>query len=241
MIGNSIGWVAYSIVLQDFFLFASDLPGLLISLWLNFRAAKLQYSAIHTNPSIDKTISMICHNEQQNEELGDELSKVDDEEGCESLTNDSTTCDNQEAMKNKFLLGFTHTSFTQHEKVAISFVTFWLILLSACSFIDMSHETLRFTIGFITNVNYILALGSPLSSIRSVITTSNSISIHRPTLATNLLTVFLWTVYRIAILDIWVTLSSSIGLLLCLFQLLLCLVFKQTKNKQDDASSNSAQ
>jgi solute carrier family 50 protein (sugar transporter) len=43
MTGNCFGWVVYAYMKQDPYLLASNLPGFLISLWLNVGAAKLQY------------------------------------------------------------------------------------------------------------------------------------------------------------------------------------------------------
>jgi solute carrier family 50 protein (sugar transporter) len=43
MTGNCLGWVAYSVLTNDLFVFVSNAPGLLLSVWLNMGAAKLQY------------------------------------------------------------------------------------------------------------------------------------------------------------------------------------------------------
>ena len=43
MTGNCIGWCAYAYYTQDPFVLAGNLPGVFISLWLNFGAIKLQY------------------------------------------------------------------------------------------------------------------------------------------------------------------------------------------------------
>lgn len=43
MLGNTIGWLAYSFITLDLFVFFANAPGLLISIWLNTGAMKLQY------------------------------------------------------------------------------------------------------------------------------------------------------------------------------------------------------
>ena len=43
MTGNCIGWVTYSFLINNLFLFFANAPGLLLSVWLNMAAAKLQY------------------------------------------------------------------------------------------------------------------------------------------------------------------------------------------------------
>jgi len=43
MTGNCLGWCTYGYYTQDPFVLASNLPGLILSIWLNIGAAKLQY------------------------------------------------------------------------------------------------------------------------------------------------------------------------------------------------------
>mmetsp|Transcript_30286 Transcript_30286/g.55937 ORF Transcript_30286/g.55937 Transcript_30286/m.55937 type:complete len:124 (+) Transcript_30286:136-507(+) len=43
MTGNTIGWLAYSFITLDLFVFFANAPGLMISIWLNVGAMKLQY------------------------------------------------------------------------------------------------------------------------------------------------------------------------------------------------------
>ena len=44
MTGNCIGWLIYSYLINNLFLFFANAPGLILSVWLNMAAAKLQYS-----------------------------------------------------------------------------------------------------------------------------------------------------------------------------------------------------
>eukprot|EP00934_Nitzschia_sp_Nitz4_P009006 Nitzschia sp. Nitz4//scaffold61_size107673//31588//32495//NITZ4_004229-RA/size107673-snap-gene-0.108-mRNA-1//-1//CDS//3329555692//8996//frame0 len=48
MTGNCLGWIAYSYHTQDPYIFASNIPGILVSVWLNLGAAKIQYSQART-------------------------------------------------------------------------------------------------------------------------------------------------------------------------------------------------
>jgi hypothetical protein len=45
MSGNCLGWLVYGYYTRDPFVVAANLPGLVLSLWLNTGAAKLQYQA----------------------------------------------------------------------------------------------------------------------------------------------------------------------------------------------------
>ena len=44
MTGCTTGWVTYSYLINNLFLFFTNAPGLILSVWLNMAAAKLQYS-----------------------------------------------------------------------------------------------------------------------------------------------------------------------------------------------------
>ena len=58
MTGNCLGWCVYGYYTHDPFMLASNFPGLIVSIWLNIGAAKLQY---HQN-------AILLHrNEQENE------------------------------------------------------------------------------------------------------------------------------------------------------------------------------
>lgn len=43
MTGNCLGWTVYAYYTKDPFILASNIPGMLVSVWLNMGAAKLQY------------------------------------------------------------------------------------------------------------------------------------------------------------------------------------------------------
>jgi solute carrier family 50 (sugar transporter) len=67
MMGNCLGWVAYSVLTNDLFVFVSNAPGLLLSVWLNMGAAKLQYQEffyMHEHNQLSNTI----HTEEVEEE-----------------------------------------------------------------------------------------------------------------------------------------------------------------------------
>jgi len=48
MLGNSLGWIAYSFLSQNFYVFLPNSPGLLLSIWLNIQAIKIQYENYHS-------------------------------------------------------------------------------------------------------------------------------------------------------------------------------------------------
>mmetsp|Transcript_13544 Transcript_13544/g.37409 ORF Transcript_13544/g.37409 Transcript_13544/m.37409 type:complete len:498 (+) Transcript_13544:267-1760(+) len=49
MLANCLGWISYSFVITNYYAFFANAPALLLSLWLNFSAVKLQYENSKTD------------------------------------------------------------------------------------------------------------------------------------------------------------------------------------------------
>ena len=42
MLGNCIAWVTYSVLIQNYFVFFGNAPAILLAIWLNLQASKMQ-------------------------------------------------------------------------------------------------------------------------------------------------------------------------------------------------------
>lgn len=62
-LGNCIGWLTYSVLKQDVFLFVGNGPGLCIAVWLNLQAVKLQYHSIYMQQTRQSIIHAIEESE----------------------------------------------------------------------------------------------------------------------------------------------------------------------------------
>ena len=87
MTGCTIGWVTYSYLINNLFLFFTNAPGLILSVWLNMAAAKLQYSDRISKGMRASFVELLNRNRQSfrmpqgGRHLdvgGDELDKEDD-------------------------------------------------------------------------------------------------------------------------------------------------------------------
>lgn len=75
--GNCLGWCVYAYYTDDAFVLASNLPGLLISLWLNMGAVKLQFIEEHRNESSTQTtFSGFAADDDLSDDSGEKGSKV---------------------------------------------------------------------------------------------------------------------------------------------------------------------
>jgi solute carrier family 50 protein (sugar transporter) len=195
MTGNCLGWVAYAYYTHDPFVLAANLPGLIISLWLNIGAIKLQYHDIIKTQQDPESLTMVP----------------------------------QETMLLRILLIW-------------SFVLLW---------VGWWHPTLNSShiVGLVVNVNLVFFYGAPLHTIKEVVQTKCSDSIHLPTMVLSWSNTSFWLAYGVARKDPIILIPNALGLLLGLMQGLLCLLYprsgrhavlvQQEGNDEEESSRNS--
>ena len=220
MTGNCLGWVAYAVAKQDLFVLFSNAPGLVLSLWLNMGAAKLQYQEMHQK-FLQNDASHSLHLQID----GGEEEEQDTHAHAHARENDGGSRTNSPRMTNITLASASLPSFTPHEKWVIRVVIIWVITLSTVCFVPMSVEKQANIIGLIVNINLVVFYGAPLSTILNVISKRNSASIHRRTMRLSLFNSFFWLVYGVALMDIVIFLPNACGFALGVVQLVLCVVF----------------
>ena len=206
--GNCVGWLGYSYLTSDFFLFFANAPGFILSLWLNFGAIKLQY---------------IDNYEDSASAYIDDWEKDEMSESSRSFLDDPL--DFPEAAKQKRL-----QSLTKHEIGVISVSSFWLLVFTLVTFIPVLNDNKKIIIGVIVNLNLVIFYGAPLSTIYTVITTRNSSSIHVRLMITSALNSIFWTVYGLSILDFFVIVPNSMGCLFGAIQVLLLKLYPKQMN-----------
>jgi len=213
MTGNCLGWIAYSYITKDIFVLCANVPGLVISIWLNNGAIKLQYQA-----QCKKS-----HDSDSNS-LGHTLMIASSNQ--ENLP--STTEQDQESV----------SPLTSHEFWVLGIIVAWVIIFSFVSFLQLPTEKMKDVIGLSVNLNLIVFYGAPLSTILTVLRSRESNSIHRPTLAMTLCNTFFWLSYGFGIMDYAIAVPNSCGMLLGLIQLMLCLFFPRIDDNDENGAKN---
>mmetsp|Transcript_8342 Transcript_8342/g.11475 ORF Transcript_8342/g.11475 Transcript_8342/m.11475 type:complete len:354 (-) Transcript_8342:39-1100(-) len=59
MLGNAIGWIAYSFLIQNVYVFLPNAPGIILAIWLNIQAIKLQYENYRSKEMQDAIIAAL--------------------------------------------------------------------------------------------------------------------------------------------------------------------------------------
>lgn len=206
MTGNCIGWIGYSFLIHDYFVLASNAPGLFISVWLNFGAVKLQYNErqMFSDPELEMT-----------KETSSSSSFEIGSESIHDAADDESSSDTDEKM----------ASTTSQEKLFLLTVILWVFVFSIVAFAPLSPEPQKLIVGVVVNLNLMFFYGAPLSTIATVVRTRNSSPIHFSTMVLNLTNTSFWLAYGFAIKDHFILIPNGVGLLLGIIQGLLCLIF----------------
>ncbi len=214
MTGNCLGWVVYGHYTRDPFVVASNLPGLLLSIWLNSGAAKLQYLELMEDGKI-KRISI----QPQRIALYNDSAIYEDPEYLVPQAMQNPSPSEQAVM-------------VPQERALLQMLVFWSLVLIYVGWIDPSHHQAKI-VGTVVNVNLVLFYGAPLQTMRTVIAQKSSKSIHTPTMVMNWFNTSFWLVYGIARKDLIIVLPNAIGLLLGLSQGILCLLYSRSKRPEE--------
>jgi len=206
MTGNCAGWLIYGFFTRDPFIIASNLPGFLLSFWLNMGAAKLQYLEL-------------CE-----EKL--EGTSYFDEESSEEETEVEGDEENPVAVSKANDYGM---AMLPQERSFISVLIFWSIILIWTTWLYPKDMDPKIAVGILVNCNLVLFYGAPLNTMRTVIQKGNSESIHRGTMMMNLINTIFWIIYGFARKDPVIVFPNAIGLVLGVVQGILCLVYPRRR------------
>mmetsp|Transcript_1694 Transcript_1694/g.3385 ORF Transcript_1694/g.3385 Transcript_1694/m.3385 type:complete len:323 (-) Transcript_1694:125-1093(-) len=248
MTGNCTGWVTYSYLIQNQFVFWANAPGFIVSVYLNMAAAKLQYcdrikssmrsSFVHLLDSNRRSFALPSNGERR--VLGGDLDKEEEEkEEEDNITNQSSQVQTFSNLR-KMALDITiqkSEAPAPHEKVVVGVVTIWLAVISLLSFLKLNIEQWKLAVGLIVNINLCFFYGAPLSTIFTVLKRRDSSSIHRWTMLTNTMNSCFWTAFGFGIMDWFIIVPNGLGAILSFIQIFLRIVVPS----REISSSSSAE
>ena len=253
MTGNCLGWVAYAYYTADPFVLAANLPSLVMSLWLNLGAAKLQYWERMQQYKRRSTTSTRSTSQQQQpqqqqsqhtvitateterplqlppppssaENNGWDASRPpDDDDDNISLLHD--TDDDNDYTNAEFLM------LVPQERALLRILVFWSIVLVTVGWVAHPLTMIQpsTAVGVAVNANLVIFFGAPLQSLQTVLRTGTSQTIHRPTMVMNWCNTTFWMLYgSFGRRDVMIVLPNAAGLVLGLAQGVLCLWYPQS-------------
>jgi solute carrier family 50 protein (sugar transporter) len=249
MLGNCIGWVTYSVLIQNIFVLVANAPGLLLSVYYNMQALKLQF---HEDRSTDLRKSIVSALEVEQELQSQAFllpAVVVPVETTEVLKESLEPDKNQDAINdtNNTLLDYAtivwevaaqkRLSPAPHEKAVLLMVTLWVATISLVTFADSFSGSVKENIvGAIAIGNVLFFYGAPLSTIAIVLKTRSSRSIHVPTMITNTANGAFWCAYGFAVQDYLIGVPNGVGAFLGGIQIVLCVLFPHGNGDTDNGN-----
>jgi solute carrier family 50 (sugar transporter) len=225
MLGNTIGWVAYAYVRHNWFVFWGDAPGLLMSVWLNLQACKLQYQD-HQSQVLRKSIVQALQESSQ-----PFLSKQIEKPAVATSSDSATpTVDFAQVVLN--VPSTLTPAPVAHENLIMAFLIFYLALFTVLIMFQVDQSRQEFVLGVTVNLNFVFFYGAPLSTLWQVLLTHSSSTIHIPTLLFNTAHGAFWCAYAAAVLDPFIAIPNAVGVVLGVVQMILCVIFPRTTNNE---------
>lgn len=223
MLGNCCGWIIYSYILQNFFIFFANAPGFVLSVYYSLSAVKLEYEDHYATEMRRSFVNFLeSSRRSSNVQHSTEVIHQEHDHNAWQKAKDL----------GKIVLQVTSQQTRApagQEKLVLGMVIIWLSVISAICFADWDTNTRQMVVGVIVNCNLLFFYGAPLSTILRVLKTRNSASIHIWTMVTNTLNGSFWTAYGLAVYDPFIWVSNGLGALLGVIQFFLCILFPRRR------------
>lgn len=223
MAGNTAGWLIYGYYTRDPFVIASNLPGFLLSIWLNSGVAKLQYwesrqqqKSVERNQLLQRWGADLVPERSDGDGGGQQLRRR--QRGPEEEEEEAGLIHDDNKLRESL-------HFTQQETLFLRVLVFWSCVLVYTSWFYPPTRNPANLVGIIVNINLVAFYAAPLKTIQAVVAEKNSASIHYETMVMNLANTSFWIAYGCARLDPVIVVPNAIGLLLGLAQGALCVVY----------------
>lgn len=242
MLGNCTGWVTYSILINNLFVFFANAPGLCLSVWLNMQAIKLQYSEFRSTEMRRSIVSALEDHSRQSL-----IANNNDSQPHDSNKNDDKPATTPATLTDYAKIVWDVTAQNtkapiSHEIIVLIMVIGWVAVISTIAFgRSFSANTRELIVGLSVNINLVFFYGAPLSTIFTVLKTRSSSTIHVPTMITNTLNGVFWTAFGIALIDWFIMIPNGLGALLGFIQVALCVLFprRREETREENESPDS--
>lgn len=225
MTGNCLGWCAYAYYTKDPFVLASNLPGLILSLWLNIGACKLQYLG-----QIDASRSHDL-NENIDEDCTEPEESIPHKKGSTLSKQKSFTSKTTNSTHNLSL------NSSPQDVLLLRVLCGWAFVLVCVGWLDGLWKQVgayyepQKVVGVLVNINLVFFYGAPLQTMKIVLASKSADSIHTPTVTRNVTNAIFWMSYGLARKDIIIYGPNGVGLVLGLVQCVLCCLFPKRGSK----------
>ena len=257
MTGNCWGWIAYSYLTRDLFVLMANVPGLMVSVWLNLGAIKLQYLQQHRAQYCERHGSSSSTSRLRHRVHGGNAANANGRgvlassssptpthaggNGVDTSANASRQDHNYDydyGVETIETMASTPAT-VPHEQTVLWVLFFWVAVCSLVahvrSFTNYEREQI---IGYIVNLNLCFFYFAPLTTIVEVCRMQSSASIHRATTMMTVTNCFFWFVYGLAVRDPFIFVPNGVGGCFGIVQALLLCMFPSKRGANANANAN---
>jgi uncharacterized protein with PQ loop repeat len=252
-LGNCFGWIVYSMLIHNYFVFVGNAPGFLIGIYLNIQACKLQYHSHRLQKIKTKIFDELQEADEENRShllLQDDVNEMDSTNTMSTTTSSASVPIDYEMLvwKSSISKEQQHEDNPKHHELLVyAMIIFWMTVACFVQFGGhkvLSSNTQEWIIGIIVNANCTFFYAAPLSTIWNVLKTRTTKTIHIPTMIMNTANALFWMTYGFAIVDPFLFGPNALGSFFGFTQIFLCLIFPRDYPKQeeddDEANTNMA-
>lgn len=210
MLGNTLGWVSYGLLQQNWFIFFANAPGFILSIYFNASALKLlHYAAVTTTTTATTTTleqatgllssAVLLPEDEDDVPVDKAATKHEPTDDKAATSTDATVVAPTTAIPAAVdpspnrTVNLSQQRLQLQERLVLAMVLIWMLVLTAVIAVkSWDDDTRQMITGLTVNANLVFFYGAPLSTIRQVWRSRSSVSLHGPTVARNTLNSVFW-------------------------------------------------
>jgi solute carrier family 50 (sugar transporter) len=224
MTGNTFGWLVYGYHTKDAFIVSSNLPGFILSLWLNTGAAKIQYWEMKEKQSTSLALQRQVLQRWGANRPAEETDYADSEP-LRRRQHQHQQSEQDGTVNDETAASIEYLQMTPQEVLLLRVLCFWAVVLVYISWLYPKNGDPASLVGVLVNINLVVFYAAPLKTIQTVIAERNSASIHYETMVMNWINTSFWIGYGCARRDLIIIIPNATGLMLGLAQGALCVLY----------------